>query len=60
MALVSAAHLQENETGYAGVPFEKIEQHHAGLICLTGGPEGPVNRLLKPKNQSRLKRIWPA
>ena len=65
MALVSAAHLQENETGYAGVPFEKIEQHHAGLICLTGGPEGPVNRLFeaeKPEQAeaylARLKAVF--
>ena len=65
MALVSAAHLQENETGHAGVPLDKIEQHHAGLICLTGGPEGPVNRLFeaeKPEQAqaylSRLKAVF--
>lgn len=28
------------------VTLDELEQHSAGLICLTGGPEGPVGQLL--------------
>jgi DNA polymerase-3 subunit alpha len=28
------------------VTVDELEQHSAGLICLTGGPEGPVGQLL--------------
>ncbi|MBR9843369.1 MAG: DNA polymerase III subunit alpha, partial [Rhodobacteraceae bacterium] len=29
------------------VTMEELETHGAGLICLTGGPDGPVGRLLQ-------------
>ncbi|SFL61628.1 DNA polymerase III subunit alpha [Shimia aestuarii] len=29
------------------VSMEELEAHSAGLICLTGGPEGPVGRMLQ-------------
>ncbi len=61
MALVSAAHLQENKTSPPGVTFDLIERHHEGLICLTGGAEGPINRLIemarKPAAKSFLKKL---
>lgn len=28
------------------VTVDELEQHSAGLICLTGGPEGPIGQLL--------------
>ncbi|MDT8854590.1 DNA polymerase III subunit alpha [Paracoccaceae bacterium Fryx2] len=43
------------------VTVEELEAHGAGLICLTGGPEGPVGRLLQAgqaaKAQALLDRL---
>jgi DNA polymerase-3 subunit alpha len=43
------------------VTLEQIEAHAAGLICLTGGPEGVVGRLLaegaRPKAEALLARL---
>ncbi len=43
MALVSAAHLEDRAHGAVGIDADLLGAHGAGLICLTGGPEGPVN-----------------
>ena len=43
------------------VTLEELEQHNEGLICLTGGPDGPVGRLLqaaqRPKAQALMDRF---
>ncbi|MBC7140728.1 MAG: PHP domain-containing protein, partial [Rhodobacteraceae bacterium] len=43
------------------VTVEELERHSEGLICLTGGPDGPVGRLLQagqgPKAEALLKRL---
>jgi DNA polymerase-3 subunit alpha len=43
------------------VTLEQLEAHAAGLICLTGGAEGPVGKLLQtaqmPKAQALLARL---
>ncbi|MFO7757645.1 MAG: DNA polymerase III subunit alpha [Roseovarius sp.] len=40
---------------------EDLEQHAAGLICLTGGPDGPVGRLLQggqhPAAEALMRRL---
>ncbi|WP_342076800.1 DNA polymerase III subunit alpha [Yoonia sp. SS1-5] len=48
------------------VNLDELASHHAGLICLTGGPDGPVGRLLRqgqrPKAEllmDRLALIYP-
>ncbi|PPB79909.1 DNA polymerase-3 subunit alpha [Albidovulum inexpectatum] len=48
------------------VTLEELEAHSQGLICLTGGPEGPVGRLLASGQHGRaeallrrMARIWP-
>ena len=46
MALVSAAHLEDRAHGAVGIDVDLLGAHGAGLICLTGGPEGPVNQHL--------------
>ena len=46
MTLVSAAHLEERAHGAVGVDGDLLEKHSYGLICLTGGPEGPLNQHL--------------
>jgi len=45
---------------------EELAQHHEGLICLSGGPDGPLGRLLRqgqrPKAEAlvdRLAAIYP-
>ena len=43
------------------VTAEELEAHSDGLICLTGGPDGPVGRFLQagqgPKAEALLKRL---
>jgi DNA polymerase III subunit alpha len=43
------------------VTLEEMERHAAGLICLTGGAEGPVGRLLQtnqsPKARALMQRL---
>lgn len=44
MALVSLAHLEGDGVQPPSVSLDDIKRHHAGLICLTGGQDGPVNQ----------------
>ncbi len=43
------------------ITMEQIERHNDGLICLTGGPEGPLGQLLldgqTPAAEALLKRL---
>ncbi|WP_333713402.1 DNA polymerase III subunit alpha [Yoonia sp.] len=43
------------------VTIEELAVHGAGLICLTGGPDGPIGRLLRqgqrPKAEALLDRL---
>ena len=43
------------------VTTEDLVQHNAGLICLTGGPDGPIGRLLRhgqrPKAEELMDRF---
>ncbi|SMY05988.1 DNA polymerase III subunit alpha [Flavimaricola marinus] len=43
------------------VSLDELEKYNAGLICLSGGPDGPVGRLLKsgqmPKAQALMTRL---
>src|SRR6056297_3061562 len=50
----------------AHVTIEELERHSDGLICLSGGPDGPVGRLLQAGNRARAEAliqrfaaIWP-
>src|SRR5215469_18348275 len=44
--LLSGAYLDVEPGDWAHVKWEKLAQHGEGLIALTGGPGGPLNRLL--------------
>jgi DNA polymerase III subunit alpha len=46
MALVSQAHLASAMDGTPAIGLELLCAHHQGLICLSGGPEGPVGQAL--------------
>ena len=60
MRLVSALWLDPTDGDEAHIPFAALEESH-GLIALTGGPAGPVDRALKAglgeTAESRLKRL---
>jgi DNA polymerase-3 subunit alpha len=44
--LLSAAYLDAEPGDWPHVKIDKLAQHGEGLIALTGGPGGPLNRLL--------------
>ena len=46
MKLASFAHLKVSPGDAPHITWPMIEQHHAGLILLTGGPKGLLNKLL--------------
>ena len=46
MKLSSCAYLG-NSDGRVQVSMDDLERHAGGLICLTGGPDGPLGRLLR-------------
>ncbi len=43
------------------VTLDELEQHSGGLLCLTGGPDGPMGRLLRqgqrPAAQAMMERF---
>ncbi|MCR8546775.1 DNA polymerase III subunit alpha [Salipiger sp. P9] len=39
------------------VLLEELEKHHEGLICLSGGPDGPVGRLLRDNHRAAAQTL---
>jgi DNA polymerase-3 subunit alpha len=39
------------------VTLEELESHAGGLICLTGGPDGPVGRLLRQGQRGKAEAL---
>jgi DNA polymerase III subunit alpha len=39
------------------VTIDELETHSAGLICLSGGPDGPVGRLLQAGQRARAEAV---
>jgi DNA polymerase-3 subunit alpha len=39
------------------VTMEELAEHGAGLICLTGGPDGPVGRHLQHGNRTKAREL---
>ena len=56
MALNSCAYLDAAGEPPA-VTVEELEAHAEGLICLTGGPDGPVGRLLQAGQRGRAEAL---
>ena len=60
MKLNSCAYL-DAEGQLPQVTVTELAQYHEGLICLTGGPDGPVGRLLRqgqrPKAEALMDRL---
>ncbi|MBU2358030.1 MAG: DNA polymerase III subunit alpha, partial [Alphaproteobacteria bacterium] len=56
MKLNSAAYL-DNGGQAAQIDFDDLSHHNTGLICLTGGPDGPVGRLLRQGQRPRAEQV---
>ena len=46
-----------NEGARPQVTLDQLEAHAEGLICLTGGPDGPVGRLLRAGNRAAAEAL---
>ncbi len=65
MALVSSSHLEVPDNSEPHVTLEWLAAHSEGLLALTGGPDGPIDKaitsdhsdLAKPRLES-LRRIY--
>jgi DNA polymerase-3 subunit alpha len=61
MKLSSKAYLETDSAELPQVDITALEAHGEGLICLTGGPAGPVGRLLvdgqAPAAEAMLQRL---
>jgi DNA polymerase-3 subunit alpha len=60
LKLTSAAFLDHSESGEPHVTWEELEASNAGLIALTGGPDGPIDRLIRDGNlkAARAQLKW--
>jgi len=50
MSLASGAFLEHADDSPTHVTWDELARHSAGLIALTGGPDGPIDRLLREDN----------
>ena len=55
MALISAAHLNSEGPKGPGIDEALLLAHAEGLICLTGGPDGPFDKLLSGNHKERAE-----
>jgi len=52
LKLTSHAFLKTDAGETAQVPFDILEKHRDGVVCLTGGAEGPIGRLIANDQQA--------
>ncbi len=57
MKLSSCLYVGKDGSAPPQVTLEDLEAHSAGLICLTGGAEGPVGKILQTGNRSRAETL---
>ncbi len=60
MKLNSCLYINGEKIGQGVVPqitLAELETHSAGLICLTGGPEGPLGRLLQAGQMIKARAL---
>ncbi len=61
MKLVSMAHMNTGELDTPHITWSALKSHADGLIVLTGGPDGPIDRQLRdsqfPVAEARLKNL---
>ena len=59
MELVSKAHLESSDIEGPHIKLSSLMPSTAGLIALTGGPDGPIDRALREGQDSRrLPPVW--
>ncbi|MBV1887029.1 MAG: DNA polymerase III subunit alpha, partial [Parvibaculaceae bacterium] len=56
MKLSTKAFLETDSAEVPHIPISILEQNCAGLICLTGGPSGPINQLLVAGKKKDARR----
>lgn len=59
MALSSAAFLDTAGETIPFITFENLSAHHEGVICLSGGEDGPLDNAIKNSNSERAGK-WAA
>ncbi|WP_136646252.1 DNA polymerase III subunit alpha [Tabrizicola sp. YIM 78059] len=60
MALNSRLYIDGAMTGAANLPqvtFDELARHSEGLICLSGGPEGPLGRFHAAGQQAKARAV---
>ncbi len=57
LKLVRAAYLDHDETPDPWVSVEDVTNHTDGLICLTGGPHGPIGKYLLNERPREAREI---
>ena len=57
LKLLSQAYLESEDTHDPHVPFSVLSKHAEGLIALSGGPTGPVGRLLLEGQADKAKNL---
>jgi DNA polymerase-3 subunit alpha len=56
MRLTSIGFLETDSTDEPHVAFERLARHGAGLIALTGGPDGPIDRACRARRDDLADR----
>ena len=56
MRLSSAAYLEHDDVDAPHVGLQKLARHHEGLIALTGGPEGPIDRAIAAGDRDKASK----
>jgi len=56
MKLNSCAYL-DAEGQLPQVTVDELAQHHEGIICLSGGPDGPIGRLLQQSQRAKAETL---
>lgn len=54
--LITACHLEEPR-GYPLASWERLSRYTEGILCLTGGHSGPINRYLIPKRYESAHKV---
>ena len=57
LSIVSRAHLEGDGIEPPGVTLEDVSKAGAGIICLTGGREGPIDKYLGAQNKIEAEKI---
>ncbi|WP_210527077.1 DNA polymerase III subunit alpha [Rubellimicrobium arenae] len=58
MKMSSCAYLVDtNGDGLPQITLDDLEKHNAGLICLSGGPDGPLGRMLQANQRTRAEEF---